>query len=147
LAVIDRSPDGHQPMLSACERYVLAYNGEIYNHDELRRALVQERCAFRGRSDTEVLLAALCEWGMARTLERCVGMFAFALWDRERRTLALARDRMGEKPLYYGWQGKAFLFGSELRALRAHPAFEGRVDTAGLTTLMRHNYVPAPRSI
>ena len=147
LAVVDRSSDGHQPMLSPGERYVLVYNGEIYNHAELREALLHRGCSFRGHSDTEVLLTAICEWGVERSLQRCVGMFAFALWDRETRKLVLARDRIGEKPLYYGWQGRAFLFGSELRALRAHSAFGGQIDRGALTTLVRHNYVPAPHSI
>ena len=144
LAILDLSPAGHQPMLSACTRFVLVFNGEIYNHLELRREL---ECPWRGHSDTETLLAAFAAWGVAATLQRCVGMFALALWDRQRRELTLARDRMGEKPLYYGWQNGCFLFGSELKALRRHPAFRSEIDRSALALYMRHNYVPAPHSI
>jgi len=148
LAVIDLSPAGHQPMHSASGRYVFAYNGEMYNFEELRAAVLKERnVAFRGHSDTEVILAAIEQWGVAGMLERSNGMFAFALWDRERRELTLARDRMGEKPLYYGWMGSAFLFGSELKALRAHPAFESNIDRGALALFMQHSAVPAPYSI
>ena len=130
LAIVDLSPAGHQPMLSANGRYVIAFNGEIYNHLDLRRELETSGAApsWRGHSDTETLLAALAAWGIEAALKRCVGMFAFALWDRESRSLTLARDRMGEKPLYYGWQDRTFLFGSELKALKAHPAFCAEVD-------------------
>ena len=149
LAIVDLSPAGHQPMASANGRYVIAFNGEIYNHLDLRRDLETSGAApsWRGHSDTETLLAALGAWGIEAALKRCVGMFAFALWDRESRSLTLARDRMGEKPLYYGWQGRSFLFGSELKALKAHPAFRGEVDRDVLTLYLRHNYVPAPYSI
>ncbi len=149
LSVVDLSPAGHQPMASENGRYVIAFNGEIYNHLDLRRDLETSGAApsWRGHSDTETLLAALGAWGIKAALKRCVGMFAFALWDRESRTLVLARDRMGEKPLYYGWQGKVFMFASELKALRAHPAFRGEVDRDVLTLFLRHNYVPAPYSI
>src|SRR6056297_1924740 len=111
LSVLDLSPAGHQPMHSPCGRYVLVYNGEIYNHQDLRNDLLQEGGAFewRGHSDTETLLASLRHWGISGTLERVDGMFAFALWDRAERTLFLARDRIGEKPLYYGRTGDAFL--------------------------------------
>ena len=126
LAVIDLSADGRQPMISHGGRYVLSYNGEIYNFIELRDELTHERVRFQGRSDTEVLLAAVETWGLEAAIERFVGMFAFALWDRTERTLHLARDRMGEKPLYYGWCGKSFLFGSELKALRAHPEWQAK---------------------
>ncbi|WP_461583446.1 asparagine synthetase B family protein [Tepidiphilus sp. HLB4] len=124
LAIVDLTPAGHQPMRSPCGRFVLAYNGEIYNHLDLRAALAAEGGAFawRGHSDTETLLAALRHWGVEGALQRVNGMFAFALWDAQERTLVLVRDRMGEKPLYYGTCGGAFLFGSELKALRAHPA-------------------------
>lgn len=149
LSVLELSPAGAQPMVSACGRYVLAYNGEIYNHVSLRDDL--QRCgaapAWRGHSDSETLLAALAHWGVAPTLEKLNGMFAFALWDRHGRTLALARDRLGEKPLYYGWSGGGLLFGSELKALRAHPRFAGKVDRAALTLYMRYCYVPAPHCI
>ncbi|MCB1696311.1 MAG: asparagine synthase (glutamine-hydrolyzing) [Pseudomonadales bacterium] len=149
LSVLDLSPAGHQPMLSAGERYVIAFNGEIYNHTELRAQLQAAAIApvWRGHSDTETVLACLQAWGIEKTLTSAVGMFAIALWDRELRTLILARDRVGEKPLYYGWQGDTFLFGSELKALKAHPAFRGDIDRGALALLLRHNYVPAPWSI
>jgi len=145
LSILDLSPAGHQPMASNGGRYVIVFNGEIYNHLELREALAG--IAWRGHSDTETLLAAFEAWGIELTLKKCVGMFALALWDRETRSLTLARDRMGEKPLYYGWQGDVFLFGSELKALRAHPAFCGEIDRNVLALYLRHNYVPAPYSI
>lgn len=149
LAVLDLSPAGHQPMLSPCGRYVLVYNGEIYNHEDLRVELEGEGGHFdwRGHSDTETLLAALRHWGVRRTLERVNGMFAFVLWDARERTLYLARDRMGEKPLYYGRCGDAFLFGSELKALTAFPGWRGEVDRDALALYLRHNYVPSPWSI
>jgi len=149
LSILDLSPSGHQPMLSASGRWVLAYNGEIYNHLALREQLQAAGAgpAWRGHSDTETLLACVEAWGVERTLNSSVGMFAFALWDRRERALWLARDRMGEKPLYYGWQGDTFLFGSELKALRAHPAFRATVDRGALALLLRHNYVPDPYSI
>jgi asparagine synthase (glutamine-hydrolysing) len=149
LSILDLSPAGHQPMHSPCGRYVLVYNGEIYNHRDLRKDLERESGAFdwRGHSDTETLLAALRHWGVPGALERVNGMFAFALWDAAERTLFLARDRMGEKPLYYGRSGETFLFGSELKALTAHPAWRGEVDRDALALYLRHNYVPAPWSI
>ena len=149
LAIVDLSSAGHQPMASVSSRFVLAYNGEVYNHLDLRRELevTGHAMAWRGHSDTETLLACIEAWGVETTLKRSVGMFAFALWDRQERTLVLARDRAGEKPLYYGWQGGVFLFGSELKALRAHPAFNAAVDRGALALLLRHNYIPAPYSI
>jgi asparagine synthase (glutamine-hydrolysing) len=149
LSIIDLSPNGHQPMLSASSRWVLAYNGEIYNHLELRQRLEDrsEAPSWRGHSDTETLLACIEAWGIETTLKRSVGMFALALWDRKERSLCLARDRMGEKPLYYGWQKDTFLFGSELKALRAHPSFEASVNRDALALLLRRNCVPAPYSI
>lgn len=149
LSILDLSPAGHQPMVSSCGRYVIAFNGEIYNHLDLRGLLRSTRNdgEWWGHSDTETLLACFEEWGIEKTLESAVGMFAIALWDRETRTLTLARDRMGEKPLYYGWQGNTFLFGSELKALKAHPAFHADIDRGALALLLRHNYVPAPYSI
>ena len=149
LSILDLSTAGHQPMSSEGGRWIIAYNGEIYNHLEMRRALESADTApvWRGHSDTETLLACIEAWGVEGTLERSVGMFAIALWDRERRELWLARDRLGEKPLYYGWQGDAFLFGSELKALRAHPAFNAVVDRGALSLFLRHNYVPEPYSI
>jgi asparagine synthase (glutamine-hydrolysing) len=147
LAVIDLSREGHQPMTSASGRYVIAFNGEIYNFRALRRDLEVRGHSLRGHSDTEVLLAAIEEWGVIPALERSNGMFAFALWDRQERTLRLARDRIGEKPLYYCWAGRTLLFGSELKALRAHPAFSADIDRGALAQFLRHKYVPAPRSI
>mgnify|MGYP001600720571 CR=1 FL=1 len=149
LSIIDLSSAGHQPMPSPNGRFVLAYNGEIYNHLDLRRQLEAQGAApaWRGHSDTETLLACIEAWGIEHSLRASVGMFAFALWDRADRALVLARDRMGEKPLYYGWQGDTLLFGSELKALRAHPAFNAAVDRGALALLLRHNYVPAPYSI
>lgn len=153
LAIIDVSAAGHQPMQSPSGRYVLVFNGEIYNHLHLREMLDADvrRPPWRGGSDTETLLAGFDAWGIRATVERAIGMFAFAVWDRHARTLTLARDRIGEKPLYYGWQGRgddtAFLFGSELKALRAHPAFENAIDRDALCLQMRHGYIPAPYSI
>jgi asparagine synthase (glutamine-hydrolysing) len=149
LSIIDLSSAGHQPMHSAGGRYVLAYNGEVYNHLELRARLDAEgrAPAWRGHSDTETLLACIEAWGLEAALRASVGMFAFALWDRAERTLCLARDRLGEKPLYYGWQGNNLLFGSELGALKAHPAFNAAVDRDALALLLCRNYVPAPHSI
>lgn len=146
LAILDLSPHGHQPMRSNDGRYVLAFNGEIYNHRQLRAELPPDT-PWRGRSDTEVLLVGLATWGVARTLARLNGMFAFALWDRRDRTLVLARDRLGEKPLYYGWVAGQLLFGSELKALRAHPDWSEDLDRDTLALFLRHNYVPAPHSI
>lgn len=153
LAIIDLSPAGDQPMQSAGGRFVIVYNGEIYNHLEIRAELEQTRGAppWRGHSDTETLLAAIDAWGVSGALQRCIGMFAFALWDRRERELTIARDRVGEKPLYYGWQGSGadavFLFGSEMKALAAHPGFSPEVDRGALSLYMRHNCVPAPYSI
>jgi len=149
LSILDLSPAGQQPMVSACGHYVVAYNGEIYNHLELRAELQAQGAAppWRGHSDTETLLAAVAAWGVEAALKRCVGMFAWALWDRQLRQLTLARDRMGEKPLYYGWQGGVLLFGSELKALRAHPGFCTEVDRNVLALYLRHAYVPGPYSI
>lgn len=148
LSILDLSSAGHQPMASASGRYVLVFNGEIYNYLQLRSELEGlENFAWRGRSDTETLLAGFETWGVDTTLKKSVGMFAIALWDREERSLTLARDRMGEKPLYYGWQNGALLFGSELKALRAHPSFLGEIDRNALTLLLRHNCIPAPYSI
>jgi asparagine synthase (glutamine-hydrolysing) len=145
LAVLDLSPAGHQPMVSDSGRFVLVFNGEIYNHADLRGRL--EPRAWRGHSDTETLLALFENWSIEAVLGAVVGMFAFALWDRAERRLTLARDRMGEKPLYYGWQRGVFLFGSELKAIRVHPAFEGEVNRDALTLLLRNNAIGAPHSI
>jgi asparagine synthase (glutamine-hydrolysing) len=147
LAIIDLSPAGHQPMESASGRFVIAFNGEIYNFQELRRQLIELGYRFRGRSDTEVLVTTVEHWGVRGALERCNGMFAFAVWDRQQRVLHLARDRAGEKPLYYGWLNGTFLFGSELKALRPHPAFRARIDRDAVALFLRHGYVPSPHSI
>jgi asparagine synthase (glutamine-hydrolysing) len=147
LAVIDLSPAGAQPMTSADGRYVLVHNGEVYNFSELRRELGEGGPVWRGHSDTEVMLAAFSRWGVEKALKRFRGMFAFALWDRVERELWLARDRMGEKPLYYGLMGGVFLFGSELKALRAHPGWQGEVDPEALALFFRHNYINAPHCI
>jgi asparagine synthase (glutamine-hydrolysing) len=132
-------------MVSSDGRYTIVFNGEIYNHLELRSELGER--PWRGHSDTETILASMATWGIAATLRRLVGMFALAVWDRARRELTLARDRIGEKPLYYGWQGRAFLFGSELKALRAHPSWAGTIDRDVLASYMRLAYVPLPHSI
>ncbi len=148
LAIVDLSQTGRQPMISACERFVIAFNGEIYNHKSLRLDIEsQARTVWRGHSDTEVLLAAIALWGVTEAVRRCVGMFAIALWDRVEKCLYLVRDRLGEKPLYYGWFGEVLMFGSELKALRAHPAWRGAVDRNALALLLRYAYIPAPHSI
>ncbi|WP_326524823.1 asparagine synthase (glutamine-hydrolyzing) [Sphingomonas sp.] len=149
LAIIDLSEAGHQPMISPCDRYVLTYNGEIYNHLELRRELDAAGAAFawKGHSDTETLLAAIRHWGVRGALERLNGMFAFALWDNKTRELTLARDRMGEKPLYYGTSGGTFFFTSELKALDAHPDWSAEIDRDSVSSFLRFAYVPGPRSI
>ncbi|KVT42613.1 asparagine synthase (glutamine-hydrolyzing) [Burkholderia multivorans] len=149
LAIVDLSVHGRQPMASACGRYVMVFNGEIYNHRELRAQLerVGRAPAWRGHSDTEVLLAAFAAWGVDATLRRATGMFALALWNRESRVLTLARDRIGEKPLYYGRIGDALVFASELKALRAYPGFDGEIDRDALCLYLRHSAVPAPHTI
>lgn len=149
LSIMDLSSAGRQPMTSPCGRYVLVYNGEIYNHGTIRRELdaVKGGWGWQGHSDTETLLAALSFWGMRKTLDRLNGMFAFALWDAVEKTLFLARDRMGEKPLYYGHSGECFLFGSELKALTIHPHWQGEVNRDALALYLRHSHVPSPYSI
>ena len=147
LSILDLSATGHQPMASADGRYVVSYNGEIYNFSELRRELEAGGSTFRGHSDTEVLLASVSRWGIEAAVQRFNGMFAFALWDRQTRTLSLGRDRLGEKPLYYGWVGATFLFASELKALRAWPEFKPEIDRSAVALLLRYNYVPAPHAI
>ncbi|MBP7599614.1 MAG: asparagine synthase (glutamine-hydrolyzing) [Pseudoxanthomonas sp.] len=148
LAIVDLSPEGHQPMVSDDGRWVIAFNGEIYNHHTLRGELAARGQAFRGHSDTEVLLAAIAHWGVEAALARSNGMLALAAWDRHARTLWLARDRVGKKPLYYGWTGDGtFLFGSELAALRACPSLRTDVDPDALALLLRLDYIPAPHCI
>lgn len=147
LAIIDLSPNGSQPMSSTSGRWVIAFNGEIYNFPALRDDLLTRGHRFCGHSDTEVLLAAIEQWGLTESLKRAVGMFALALWDREDHVLYLARDRMGEKPLYYGWVDGTFLFGSELKALRAYDGWEPTIDRDALALFLRHNYVPGPYTI
>jgi asparagine synthase (glutamine-hydrolysing) len=149
LSIIDLSQAGHQPMISASGRYVLVYNGELYNFRELRNELQGsvKGLSFRGHSDTEVMLACLEAWELEDSLKRWNGMFAFAVWDREARTLHLGRDRFGEKPLYYSWMGSTFVFGSELKALRAHSSFQDEVDRDALAIYLRHSCVPAPHCI
>ncbi len=147
LAIVDLTRDGAQPMISACGRFVLAYNGEVYNFRELRSDLEAQGATFRGRSDTEVLLEAIARWGAEEALRRANGMLALALWDRRERVLTLARDRLGKKPLYWGRFGDGVFFGSELKALRAHPRFRGEVDPDALAHLVQYSYIPAPASI
>ena len=151
LSIVDLSPLGHQPMHSADGRLVLSYNGEIYNHLALRAALDGEGRTpvggWRGHSDTETLVEAIAAWGLDDTLARVVGMFAFAVWDRRARTLSLVRDRFGEKPLYYGWAGRDFVFASELKAIRAHPDFDPVIDRRSVAAFAARTNIPAPLSI
>lgn len=144
LSVLDLSPAGHQPMHSPNGRYTIVFNGEIYNHLDLRNEL---SIAWKSHSDTETLLAAFEAWGVEKTLQKTVGMFAIALWDNHKQQLYLARDRMGEKPLYYGFQNSVFMFASELKALKTHPYFEEKIDRNAIALQMRHNYIPHPWSI
>ena len=145
LSILDLSPEGHQPMTSAGGRYVMVYNGEVYNHASLRQELGEER--WRGHSDTETILAAIERWGLEGAVGRFVGMFAIALWDREREELSLVRDRLGIKPLYYGFVRGGLVFGSELHALVRHPDFLREVDRDALTLYLRYNSIPAPHTI
>jgi asparagine synthase (glutamine-hydrolysing) len=147
LAVVDLTSDGAQPMRSASGRFVITYNGEVYNFGELRKRLELAGATFRSRSDTEVILAAVEQWGVRATLDALIGMYAFALWDCSERRLWLCRDRLGKKPLYYGKVGRSLVFASEMKALRCYPGFEREVDRDSVALYLRHNYVPAPRSI
>lgn len=153
LAIVDLSPAGLQPMLSASGRFAIAFNGEIYNHTELRselNATMSTGAPWRGHSDTETLLAGFEAWGIVPTLKRAVGMWAFSLWDRKEKTLTLSRDRLGEKPLYFGYAGNAFLFASELKAIRAHSSFtraRPALNEAAVYAFMKYSYVPTPLCI
>jgi asparagine synthase (glutamine-hydrolysing) len=151
LAIVDLTAAGSQPMHSSDGRLVLNFNGEIYNHPEIRKALENEgatpESGWRGHSDTEVFLQAIVTWGLEETLRQTVGMFAFALFDKKERVLRLVRDRFGEKPLYYGWAGRDFIFGSELKALRIHPRFDNPVSRSALSAYVSRKYIPAPLSI
>jgi asparagine synthase (glutamine-hydrolysing) len=147
LSIIDLSTNGNQPMCSQNGQYVIVFNGEIYNHRELRQELLSCGKTFRGHSDTEVILAGCEEWGVEQTIKKCVGMFAIALWDVKGRNIYLIRDRMGEKPLYYGWQKGTFIFASELKAMRRHPDFQGDIDRNSLSLYFRHRYIPGPYSV
>lgn len=147
LSIIDLSAAGHQPMLSANGRFVVSYNGEIYNHVDLRKELESQGSVFRGHSDTEVIVEGFAQWGIPETLSRIIGMFALAVWDRETRSLTLIRDRLGIKPLYWGQFGGTFVFGSELRAIRAHPRAVTSINRAAVVDLVRHGYVTGGHSI
>jgi asparagine synthase (glutamine-hydrolysing) len=151
LAILDLSPAGHQPMISADGRFVIVFNGEIYNHLDLRTSMAldgsEPQGGWRGHSDTETLLAGFSSWGIEATLKSAVGMFAIAVWDRLKKEFTLARDRIGEKPLYYGWHGECFLFASELKAIKVHPAFTKNIDWVAASSFLRSGYIPAPASI
>lgn len=147
LSIIDLSTSGHQPMVSQSGRYVIVYNGESYNFTEIRIQLENTGYSFRGHSDTEVILAAIEKWELMPTIKKLIGMFAFALWDRQERLLHLVRDRIGIKPLYYGQMGKGFVFSSELSPFKTLPKFKGEINRDALALLLRHNYIPAPLSI
>jgi asparagine synthase (glutamine-hydrolysing) len=147
LSILDLSPAGHQPMISADGRFVIIYNGEVYSYQPIAAELAASGLKFRGHSDTEVILNSFAVNGTEATLKRMIGMFAIALWDRRDRTLTLIRDRLGIKPLYWAKFGKLFLFGSELKALRAHPSWAAQIDRDAVAAYMRHNYIPAPHTI
>lgn len=147
LSIVDLSPEGAQPMRSACGRYVLVFNGEIYNHLDLRRRLVAQGVEFRGHSDTEVFLAACSRWGLVETLKNCNGMFALGLWDSQEHTLSLARDRLGKKPLYFGQMDGRLIFGSELKSLHAMGAWDAGIDEVAAAEYFRFGFVPGERSI
>jgi asparagine synthase (glutamine-hydrolysing) len=147
LSIVDLSPAGHQPMVSADGRYVIIYNGEVYSFQDIRADLEARGCRLRGHSDTEVILESIAAFGLRATIDRLIGMFAIALWDRKERTLSLFRDRLGIKPIYWAKFGGLFVFGSELKALRAHPGWTPRIDQSAVALFLRHNYIPAPHTI
>ncbi|WP_420906025.1 asparagine synthase (glutamine-hydrolyzing) [Candidatus Magnetaquiglobus chichijimensis] len=148
LSILDPSPAGHQPMHSQSGRYIMTYNGEIYNHTDLRDKLSSRTAiTWRGHSDTETLLMGFEQWGILETIKKTIGMFAAAVWDRQDHTLTLFRDRLGEKPLYYGWQGNAFLFASELKAIRTHPAFANKIERRAVELFLKYQCIPTPWSI
>jgi asparagine synthase (glutamine-hydrolysing) len=147
LAILDLSPLGHQPMFSASGRTVIVYNGEVYNYRSLGSTLSSGDKGFKGTSDTEVILEGIEQWGTEKTVTQCIGMFAWAVWDQREKTLGLVRDRLGIKPLYYGWAGKVLVFASELKAFRAVPGFSPSIDRDVLGLFFRHNYIPAPYTI
>jgi asparagine synthase (glutamine-hydrolysing) len=147
LSIQDLSPAGHQPMASHCGRWVISYNGETYSGPELCPLLKARGTVFQGHSDTEVMLEAIAAWGLEAAVKQFIGMFAFALWDRKEQTLYLVRDRLGIKPLYWGNAGPTFLFGSELKALLAHPDFHPNLNPQALAAYLKHAYVPTPLSI
>ena len=147
LSIIDLSDTGHQPMVSPSGRYIITYNGEIYNFQIIKTQLLSKKYKFKGTSDTEVLLGAIDCWGLKKALGKIDGMFAFALWDKKEKTLFLARDRIGKKPLYYGIYDNIFFFSSELKSIRAHPQFTPTIDREAVSAYLRHNYIPSPFSI
>jgi len=149
LSIIDLSETGAQPMVSHCGRYVFVYNGEIYNYQDIRKKIETEfrKVEWRGTSDTEVILYAFSKWGVEKTLKQCNGMYAFALWDKTKEKLTLGRDRLGQKPLYYGFVGDDFVFGSELKSLKQHRSWKGEISTDGLDVYLRTGYIPTPYSI
>ncbi len=149
LSILDLSPAGHQPMYSASQRFVIVFNGEIYNHMDLREELesLNPSIIWIGHSDTETLLAGIETWGLKTTLEKAIGMFSLALWDTEEKKLALARDRIGEKPLYYGWQNNVFFFGSQIKSFAPHPAFQPTINRSAIAQLLQYGYIPCPISI
>jgi len=147
LAIIDLSPAGAQPMMSSCGRFVLSYNGEVYNAPELRSVLQGMGRRFRGHSDTEVIVEGFAVWGARPTIERLIGMFALAAWDRVTRKLTLARDRLGIKPLYWGYANGSLVFASELKALKAVRGWQSEIDRDALAAFLRYGYVPTPMSI
>lgn len=147
LSIVDLSPAGHQPMISSNGRYVITYNGEIYNHEDLRPELAARGARFRGHSDTEVMLEGFSAYGIGATIKRLIGMFAIGIWDRHTRTLTLVRDRLGIKPVYWAKFGGHFVFASELKALRVHPGWTPRINRPAIAAFLRHNYIPAPHTI